>query len=182
MNLTPIGKRLKELDTSDFDGFHPTRPMQAAKARFWKTIRSNPLLSANIGDMTLDALVMHSGARKLIDWADREPLFLAWFCDEQFEEVTLQTLASEAILEVYDIMKSPMEAKILTAKDKLAAANLLLQLADKFPNKRREFVYVDKELAKMTESDVDKEMKAIEAQLAGKALPPSGQPDVDNEE
>jgi hypothetical protein len=164
-SLTPIGQRLKDLDTSDFAGFQPTRPMQAAKARFWKNVRSNPLLTNDIGNMTLDALVMHSGAKKLIDWADKHELFLAWFCDEQFEEVTIQTLASDAIREIYDIMMSPMEVKVLTAKDKLAAANLLLQLADKFPNKRKEFVYVDKELARMSEADVDREMSKLDKLL-----------------
>lgn len=174
MNLTPVAKFLKELDESDLLDFKPDEKMEAAKERFWSTIKNNPLLTNDIGNMTLDALIMHSRTKKITAWMEKHPMFLAWFCDEHFEQRTVQRLVRKAFKKVEEILDSPLEPKVLTAKDQLNAANLMFQLGDKFPNKRREFVYVDKELAKMTEADVDKEMKLIENQLSGKqALPAS---------
>jgi hypothetical protein len=184
MNLTPIGRLLKEIDASDILDFEPTDKMEMAKERFWKALNSNPMLTNDIGNMTLDALIMHSRSKHLTKWIEKHPLFLAWFCDEEFEQLTIQTMAKEAYKKVREIMHSPLEPKVLTAKDQLNAANMLLQLGDKFPNKRREIIYADKELAKMTDSDVDKEMRSIESQLKRQALPADSleRRQVDNDE
>lgn len=174
-SITPIGKILKEIDQSGLCNFEPSKSQKVAKTRFWRTIRANPLLATSIEDFTLDALVMHSGAKRLTDWIDKEPLFLAWFCDENFEEITIQSMAMDALKEVYDIMTSPMEEKMLTAKDKLNAANLLLQLADKFPNKRTEVRWADRDVGRMGEEDVRREKERVDKLLGtGKTLDTDG--------
>lgn len=175
-SLTPVGKILKEIDDSDLLNFRPTAAMERAKYRFWSVLKDNHLRTTEIGSLTLDALAMHSGSKSFMDWADKHPMFLAWFCDEQFEQLTLETLAQKAIRRIDAIIDGTLEPKVLTAKDQLNAANMALQLADKFPNKRREFVYVDKELARMSEADVTREERKLDIQLES-----SKQIDVDDE-
>ena len=161
--LTPIGRWLKEAN-KELD-FVPSKAMERAKARLWDTINSNPYLTTALEDLTLQAIVEMSGQPKILDWMDTNPSFLSWFCDQKFEKYDMEAMAQVARRVIEEILTAPLEEKLLTAKDKLNAANMLLQLADKFPNKRREFVYVDKELGRMGLDEVDRETKRLDKLL-----------------
>jgi hypothetical protein len=155
-------------DTLDITAsFTPNMQQTMAKHRFWGHLKSNPILTTNIKDMGLEHIASLAGVpNQFFKWADKEAGFLIWFCDEGYADRKMQAYADVAFDVLVDIATSPIEFKMLTAKDKVAAANLLLQLADRFPNKRREFVYIDKELAKMTEADVIREDKKLDRLLS----------------
>ena len=160
---TSVGSLLKELDRGDALDFKPNEAMKRAKVRFWENVRENSL-NKDISRYPLTMMATLAGTRRFEEWAEK-PMFLAWFCDEKFESHKVQTLADRAIAVLADILEAPEVEKLLTAKDKINAAKLLLDVADRFPSKSTKIVYVDKGLEKLNDKQVELEMEKIARQL-----------------
>lgn len=168
-----VKTKLKQLEklaegkaVKDAASFKPTLTQNFCKSRFWKELKRNPLMSSSLDNVGLDAMVRLSGAGpNFYKWTD-EPGFLDWWCYEGWMEDRLSSIIDTYIVEMEDIVAGGYEEKILTAKDKIAAFRLLCELADKFPNKRREFVYVDKELGRLSEAETDRQLMEAKQQLA----------------
>jgi len=145
--------------------FKPTKEQLVLKSR----------LSDHIGEMSavvdvtvmgLDELTQLTGSRNLAKWAKDNPSFLPWLLDKDYGRHMIKAGADAAIELLYDIMEAPIVPKELTAKDKLVAATTFLNLDDRFPNKRKELVFLDKEVGDLTDIEVAKQLQQYKKELA----------------
>ena len=124
-----------------------------AKARFQQWNEEQPFF--DVESATLEQIKNVTGARKLEVWLKDEPSFASWFFEMDDFKTRSIAYAEVAQEKLFEILTSHTEEKILTAKDQINAAKLLIELADKFPTKRKEVTYLDKDVAKLSDSEVD---------------------------
>ncbi len=146
--------------------FRPTETQMMAKSRLHKALASKKFL-VDENNLRIEDLEVMCGSRSVEKWCTASPMFLLWLLDRDFEEVKLAAYAQIAIGEVFRILQSDFIEKTLTAKDKLKAAEILLNLADKFPSKKKEITYLDKDVANMDGDTVNAELVAARQKITG---------------
>jgi hypothetical protein len=119
----------------------------------------------DVTTMSLEELTELAGSRSLPKWAKDNPSFIPWLLDKDYSRHMIHAGAEAAIQLLHDVMEAPIVPKELTAKDKLLAATTFLTLDDRFPNKRKELVFLDKEVASLSDDEVDKELAAYKKKL-----------------
>jgi hypothetical protein len=142
----------------DLSSFAPSRAQARAKARLDRQLAARAGL-VDLAALTLNELTQLAGDRRVAEWL-RDPAFAAWFTDRDSfvdEAVALKDLALRV---VEDILLAEIERGVLTAKDKLAAANMLFQLTGSFP-KAQPVVFADKALDAMSDADVQAELAKL---------------------
>jgi hypothetical protein len=168
---TPTGEHLKELANSkaykDLINFKPTKGMYAAKYKFWKSIKNNPLMSTSVQDISVDKMAEFCEAKEFYYWKENTPGFFTWFCQEDWSDTRLQSIIDMSMDIMEDIILGDSATSGATVKDKIMAYKLLCEMGDRFPNKKQQLVYVDKELGRMGPSEVTRQLEEAKRQLEG---------------
>lgn len=145
----------------DSYGFKVQSSMHIAKARLKSFLKNNPQAS----NLSLDDLCKICLTQRLRVWIDKYPKFLIWFIDIEYETVRMDAYKENAIDVVMKIMNSKYAEGVLTAKDKLKAAEMMLQITNTFPQKTKETKYQDKQLESMDSDTVKTELKKAREQI-----------------
>jgi hypothetical protein len=122
-------------------GFKPKGPMYVAKQRLKEYLRINPTAS----NISLDEICKITMTQRVRVWIEKYPKFLIWFIDLEYEAVRMAAYKEQAIDVAMKIMTSRYQEKVLTAKDKLKAAEIMLQITGAYPQKVREVKVREKE-------------------------------------
>lgn len=144
--------------------FRPTQAQELLKSRLQDYIVEMEAV-VDVTTMGLDELVELTGSRNLAKWAKDDPSFIPWLLDKDYSRHMIKSGAEAAIVLLREIMDAPIVPKELTAKDKLVAATTFLNLDDRFPNKRKELVFLDQEVAKLTDAEVAKQLEQYRQKL-----------------
>lgn len=144
--------------------FTPSEEQRIIKARLHQTL-SERSFAVDVESLTMEQLVGMTGDKRMEKWAKDSPAFLSWLLDKDVFKFRAQAYAEIALEQLYSILVEPIEDKLLTAKDKIAAANLILQIADRFPNKRKEMVWLDKDVGRLSEEDTDRKILEYKKKL-----------------
>lgn len=162
--LSRAGMALGAIPADSLGGWTPTQAQMLAKARLHARLRDLSILT-DIGSLAPARLAELAGDRRLSRWLDN-PDFVAWVYDRDDFAHRAIALKDEAIQVLADILRAEYEPKVLTAKDKLKAADMLLQLTGAYPSKTKEIRYLDKDLAELTEAEATKQLADVQAELA----------------
>jgi hypothetical protein len=175
-NPTPPSPKAKTLGLSAVDqistleAFDP-RPMHArAKARLHARLKERAE-ATDFRTCSIDELAELAGDRRIGQWF-KDPGFVAWLADSEAFAYDALALRETAVAVLADILNSDYEPKILTAKDKLKAADMLLTLTGAYPAKQRDVRFLDASLDGMEPDEVRRELAAVRAKL--RELPPEG--------
>jgi hypothetical protein len=160
--------------------FKPTAEMELVKARVAHALEEREAI-IDAESMTMEQLENVSGCLKLHEWAKDWDEFLPWLLDKDYVKHKIQASKALAVDKLLEILHSDLEAKVLTAKDWINAATQLLTLADAFPTKRKEVLYLDKGVANMTEEQVAFELDRTRTRLIGGATAVSPNKEVDKQ-
>lgn len=140
------------------DPFRPTQVQALARARLHARLQERRGL-VDPAAMTADEIVELSGDRRVRRWL-ADPEFAAWLLDRDTHVHRAQALKDAALDVLEGVLFGDLEPKVLTAKDKLAAARMLLELTGSFP-KAREVRFLDREVDAMDEATVDAELRKL---------------------
>lgn len=110
-----------------------------------------------------------AGDARVAKWL-RDPAFAAWLYDRDTFVHRAVALKDLALRVLEDTLLAEYEPKVLTAKDKLKAADMLLQLTGAYP-KAAPAKFLDRDLDAMDADEVERQLAAARA-----ALPPKGTP------
>ena len=120
----------------------PSQPQRKFKARAY---RENP--KAKFQDMTPTQVQTLTGNRSCQGWFDEEE-FRDWFLNQDYTRQLLEAgseVAVQRLLEILDETEvGPREA--VTSGTQVAAAKLILEMANYAPAKRKEVVFKDKDI------------------------------------
>ena len=140
--------------------------MRLVKSRLYKHLSENKGVS--IEDMTIEAMQTAAKARNLAEWMGKDGFQEYWY-EAGSSSVRIAAgveMAVEKLLEIVNTPKHEIGPKMAVSnKDILAAADKLFQLADLYPKKRVEKIFLDKQLNAMDAEEVGAETKALESKL-----------------
>lgn len=148
-----------------FTVFRPSQKQVMAKANILK--RMHEMGIATIEHMPIDRLCDMAGTRSLKTWL-QDGAFASWLYDMDVEKVKVRAYLELAIDGLYDILTDPdMGPKgTVSAKDKLAAAKMILELNNAFPSRTaKEDKYLDDELNKLDDEETKRRIEALQKQL-----------------
>lgn len=151
---------------SKVETFSPTHAQWMAKERL-KSARKNKTFLVDESNLRLEDLEAMCGSKSIEKWAKSSPMFLWWLLDKDFEETEIQAFAQAARRKVHEIMMGDPIEKIRTAKDQLKAAEIILNLADHFPAKKKEVKWLDKDLEDMSEDVVQVQLAEARRKIKG---------------
>jgi hypothetical protein len=152
-----------DLIKKDCRPFNPTPEQALAKARFHARLAERSSL-IDAESLDPDDMVEAAGAPKLYKWREL-PGFWDWFLDQDTFHHRAVALKDRAMAELEDIIGSEYIEKILTAKDKLKAIDMLLNLTGAYPAKQREVKFLDKDLEAMTPEEVELQKAELQQKL-----------------
>lgn len=147
--------------------FIPTDTMLMAKARLHKNVEG---IFMNVADMSMAQIANFAGITMamLERWGQTEG-WAPWFFETDTAEKRIASMKELAVKELYDILTAPRgdgkDGITVPSKDKLKAVELLVQVADMMPNKRKTVEFLDKSLGKMDDDEVDVEMGKLKGKL-----------------
>jgi hypothetical protein len=146
--------------------FTPTPQQEMAKARLHRNTADAFLKPT---DMSIAALSNMAGVSmpQIEKWGQQEG-WAAWFFEHDTAEKNILALKEIAINQLRDIVTLPLgdgKDGSVTPKDKLKAIEIIVEVADMLPNKRKEISFIDKDLGKMDAETVDAETVKLKAKL-----------------
>ena len=153
--------RLTQYADSDFK---PTESMLMARSRLQDWMRRHPPLP---GTVDLAYIQKYSGSNYIEKWANANELFTFWILDVQYDEHKLSILRDLAISSLVATLKSDYIEKVLTEKDKIKAAEILLNLTGSFPSAKKEVKYLDEGVNRMSDADVQRDLAKARKDILG---------------
>jgi hypothetical protein len=108
-----------------------------------------------------------AGTPKVKDWL-ANPAFGIWFSDQEHYGSLALAYSEIALEKLYDILSTPLDPsdRTVTARDQISAAKEILLLADRYPTKRKEVRFLDKDLDKLPDHEVESTLAEYKAALA----------------
>lgn len=165
---TPLPRQLAAVDPrTDLKAFSPNVTQARAKARLHAQLRERAE-TVDFATLSATELAELAGTQRLLQWL-REPGFALWLSDRDAYVYDALALRETAVRVVADVLTSDYEPKILTAKDKLKAADMLFTLTGAYPSKTKEVRYVDRDLDNMSDDEVQRQLAETKQKL--KQLP-----------
>ena len=153
--------RLEQYADSDF---RPTESMLMARSRLQDWMRRHPPLP---GTVDIAYIKKFSGSNNVEKWAAANELFTFWILDVQYDEHKMSILRDLAISSLVATLKGDYIEKIRTEKDKIKAAEILLNLVDAFPSAKKEVRYLDEGVNRMSDADVQRDLAKARKQILG---------------
>lgn len=141
---------------ADARAFKPKREQTLAKSKFWARYEEQSAL-LDLESLTKEDVRRMSGSRHVETWL-RDPEFAAWFFEKDALAYRLRALKETAVDVLEEILTSDYEDKVLTAKDKLKAADLILQVTGSFPSRTKEVVFYDERLNRLSPEELEREL------------------------
>lgn len=150
MSKQPSTKNVKSALTQVLDDiiFSPSIPQRKLKAAFWTRYGQNPM--ATVSTMTGDLASRISGSSSVKSWWE-QPGFKEWFLNEDEFRQKLEYLASLALDTIEEVLLDP-EAN---ANAKSSMSKLVLEAASKMPSKWQNTKYMDEQVQKMDEAQLE---------------------------
>lgn len=139
--------------------FRPSRMQQLIKARVQSALNDRVGL-VDADSVTLEELEAWSGSRQLRKWME-DPTFATWLLDRDVFKHQVQAV-QESALETLRIL---MLDEDTATKDRIKAAELLLNLGGAFPSRTQRVVFADAEVGKMSDQELDRELAKYKKQL-----------------
>jgi hypothetical protein len=155
----------------DLESFRPTLEQERAKARLQLALRDRAE-HIDLATLSADEVAGLAGNRRVLTWL-RDPGFAAWLADKDGWVADALAMRQTVISVIADILTSDYEPKILTAKDKLKAADMLAQIAGMYPPKSREVRFLDAEVERMSPDQVRAELSKLRGDLTQKLPAPT---------
>lgn len=150
-----------------------TKEQRLAKVRLYKHL-DNHAATLSIDKMSIEGMGVVSKTKKLAHWLTDEE-FHNWWFEKDTLKTTVKSYAEVAVARLYEIVTTPIESgrdAAVSAKDVMAAAKTLLELAEAFPSKNKEVVFADSRLNKMQDAEVERELEAMKMKLEPKLVEP----------
>lgn len=157
-------KTMKQWLKESLKPHKPSMAQRMIKERLLKTLEEMEA-TIDVESLTMDQLVNIAGTTKIKEWAEKSPSFLPWLLDQDYQSHKIKAAFDLGVEQIIGILESEYEPKILTAKDKIAAFNILANVADKMPTKRKEVRYLDESVGNLPASELDKELAAAKQKL-----------------
>lgn len=148
--------------------FKPTPHQTLAKAGFHRRL-SEMSFMYSLETMSLDKIAKMASCSlaQIEDWG-RQPGWAAWFFEADTAERLIHAHKELAIRSIINVLQMPIgdgKDGSVQPKDLLKAAELLARLGDMEPNKRKEVTFLDKDLGKLSNDEVDSEISKARAKL-----------------
>jgi hypothetical protein len=102
------------------------------------------------------------GTSRIHSWL-KDPQFARWWWDEKDIVDELMALRQTAT----DRLKKMLGDRYLEPGDALKAIRLVFEVTDQFPSKKKEVRFLDEDLEKMDEDEVEREMISTRTKLKG---------------
>ena len=142
--------------------FDPSILQERAKARFYRTLdQKSHLVSKEDVIANESMLVEFAGTQHILKWA-QSPGFSSWFLDEDNTMDYVVSLRDQAVKTIHATLLDDDTP----AKDRLKAADMILQLANMYPGKQSTVKFLDERLNELSEADTEREIKRLRGQLA----------------
>lgn len=154
--------------------FQPSLQQRIAKARIQKQLQElGPIWDEEA--LSLEQLQKLAGSKQIGKWC-QDVQFVNWLMDRHDFAGKSVAYAEVAVDRLYDIVADPDQ----DAKNVINAAKELLALADKYPNKRKEMVFLDKDVEKLPEHEVAGQLRMYKKKLG--IMADEEEKDLDKEE
>jgi hypothetical protein len=158
------GERLGAINPKiELTPFTPNATQARAKARLHVMLRERAE-TTDLASLTAQELADMAGNSRVLGWL-KNPGFYAWLADKDSYVYDALAELETAVRVIADILNSDYEPRVLTAKDKLKAADMLLNLTGAYPSKQRDVRFLDAGLDAMPEDQVRTELAAMRKQL-----------------
>lgn len=142
--------------------FDPSQLQERAKAKFYRTLDQRSHMVSKEAVLENEAmLVEFCGTKHITTWA-QHPGFSAWFLDEDVTMDYVISLRDQAVRTIHATLLD----EDTPAKDRLKAADMVLQLAGMYPSKESTVKFLDERLNALTEAETDREIKQLKSRLA----------------
>lgn len=129
--------------------FIPTPEQRRIKAVLWTALTDNPAYDST--RITRDLAVQITGEAKVGRWWDKEQGFRDWLQNKDEFRQRVEYLTQMALDTLEGVLAS-QDAK--TASARVNAAKLLLEVANKMPQKYQKEVYHDERIQKMSAAEL----------------------------
>lgn len=149
------------IELVEYYNYQPTDEQRRAKAKFLRNYRDMPMASLDKINATMASQLSGVGS-SMYRWF-KEPGFREWFLDLNEFESRVEFLVQKALSRAEDMLNDPN-------LNQAAFVNLLKHLsevANKIPSRAKEIRYVDAQIAKMSPSQLDAEIKRLQRALGG---------------
>jgi uncharacterized protein YjcR len=153
--------------------FKSVEYQELAKAAFHKRL-SELSFMYSLDTVTLEQTAKMAGVsiNTIERWNGTEG-WAAWFFNHDTPELKVSAIREIAVNNLRRILHSPLgdgKDGTISTKDMLKAIEMVFEVGDMMPNKRKEVTFIDKDLNKMQDEEVEAEMKKVRSKLAPKAL------------
>lgn len=148
--------------------FNPTKAQSLAKARFQRFLAANPGVSPL--NMSIASLSSAAKSPNLAKWISSNPEFMEYMMDADTLPTRIQAYAELAVERLQEVLSSAAPTSkdgVPMYKDILAAARMMLELADAYPKKNATVVFSDKTVQAMDDHQVTKEIETLRLKIAG---------------
>ena len=143
----------------DFGGADSHRAK--AKERFYRRLQeSEHIVDKEMVFKSPELLEQLAGTSRIHRWLE-DPAFAQWWWDEHSVSDELMALRHRAVARLAKIVGDDE----VSPADMLKAVRMIFEVTDQFPSKKQEVRFLDEDINKMSDTDVDKEMKALAAKL-----------------
>ena len=143
--------------------FHPGDFQKRVKARFYRRLGElSHHFDKEAAFKNPQVLSDLAGTDRILKWLE-SPSFARWFLDEEYVVDSIHSEQQGAI----DVIRDVMYDSDASEADRLKAAKMMLELGDQFPGRKSEVKFIDDRLNALPESQVDSEIKKLEAELGG---------------
>ena len=132
-----------------------------AKARFYRRLKERAdTIDKDVVFEDRELLEELAGDKRIHGWL-KEPAFAHWWWDEYAIIDQLMGLRYVATEKLQEIIKG----RYTEDGDALKAIRLLFEVTDQFPSKKKEVVFLDKELENMDDREVERETIRLQDKL-----------------
>lgn len=161
----------EQLEPRDSENFSPSRTQSIAKTRFWNRFNEEAGF-LDLESLSRDDVVRLAGTKQVTGWL-KDQGFARWFFEKDSLVHRIQSLKETAVDVLEEVLLRDYEDRVLTAKDKLKAVDLLLQVTGSYPSRTKEIVFADARINAMSDEEVEKELEATRKTLVLPAVRPS---------
>ena len=134
---------------------------QRVKERFYRRLKEqHHIFDKETAFSSPQIMEQLAGTDRIHEWMT-DPVFAQWMMDEHIIADELMALRNKAVNRLRDILYKNDSLD----SDALKAARLIFEVTDQFPSKKQEVRFLDQELDKMPDRQVDIEIKKLQTKL-----------------